>query len=72
MKKEVAVIGAGAAGLAALRSLLQYKDVLNVTAYEISNTVGGLWVNRDPCKRTSMYDNLRYVTLMMCKRRSQR
>lgn len=59
MKKEVAIIGAGAAGLAAMRSLLKYENELNVTAFEISNVVGGLWVNRNPCRRNSMYDTLR-------------
>jgi len=56
--KEVVVIGAGASGLAAIRSLLKYKDKVNITAYEVSDRVGGLWVNRDPYKTSPMYDGL--------------
>jgi len=57
--KEVVVIGAGPAGLATIKSLSEYKDELNITAYEISNRVGGIWVNRDSHRQTPMYDTLR-------------
>lgn len=57
--KRVVVIGAGAAGLAALRSLGKYKDVLQYVAYETSDRVGGTWIVNDPFKPTSMYNHLR-------------
>ncbi|EDV25656.1 uncharacterized protein TRIADDRAFT_24469 [Trichoplax adhaerens] len=47
MKKiRVAVIGAGAAGLAALRQLSKY-DVFQPVAYEIERQVGGTWIYKD-------------------------
>ncbi|KAF6035988.1 hypothetical protein EB796_005703 [Bugula neritina] len=57
--KEVVIIGAGPSGLAAIRSLSKYKDEVKITAYEVSDRVGGVWVNRDPYKNSPMYDNLR-------------
>jgi len=40
---RVAVIGAGVAGLQAIRSLQAQHDHLQVTAFEAGPTVGGLW-----------------------------
>lgn len=57
--KNVLVIGAGAAGIAALRSLAKHQDKLRFTAYETSDRVGGTWIHNDRYKPTSMYDNLR-------------
>ncbi|KAF6021762.1 hypothetical protein EB796_019934 [Bugula neritina] len=57
--KEVVVIGAGPAGLSTIKSLSEYKDELNITAYEISDRIGGVWVNRDPYKHTATFDSLR-------------
>ena len=57
--KQVAVIGAGAAGLAALRSMGRFDDTLEYVAYETSDRVGGTWILNDPFKPTSMYNNLR-------------
>ena len=53
------VVGAGAGGLAALRSLSRQADSLSFVAYEQSDRVGGTWIYNDPHKPTSMYDNLR-------------
>ena len=52
-------MGAGPAGLAAMRSLIECGDKVSFTTYEQSNVLGGLWVNRDPYKRSSIYDTLR-------------
>ena len=45
MKSKVAVIGAGAAGLAACRRLTQDGHI--VTCFEKSVTVGGCWAPSD-------------------------
>jgi len=59
MTKRVAVIGAGAAGLSALRSLAKCRScLLNFVAFETSDRVGGTWIHNDPFKATSMYDRL--------------
>ncbi|XP_067937377.1 uncharacterized protein [Watersipora subatra] len=57
--KRVVVIGAGAAGLAALRSLVSDSNKLHYVAYERSDKVGGTWILDDPYKPTSMYNQLR-------------
>lgn len=57
--KRVAVIGAGAAGLAALRILSKHITKLSFVAFEKSDRVGGTWVHNDQYKPTSMYDNMR-------------
>ena len=44
MAIRVAVIGAGASGLAALHRLTAETDNLHVTAFERSAEVGGVWV----------------------------
>lgn len=56
--KRVAVIGAGAAGLSALKSLSSHFDKLSFVAFEQSDRVGGTWIHNDKYKPTSMYDNL--------------
>ena len=58
---RVMVVGAGAGGLAALRSLSRQADRLSFVAYEQSDRVGGTWIHNDPHKPTSMYDNLRWA-----------
>ena len=65
---NVCVIGAGAAGLCAVRHLAAYPDVFNVKAYEQSSVVGGTWVYQEKTGvdenglpiHSSMYRNLRY------------
>lgn len=42
---KVAIIGAGAAGLAAARRALQYH--VDITVFEMTNEIGGLWVYRE-------------------------
>lgn len=41
MTKTVCIIGAGASGLTAIKSSIEYN--LNVTCYESSNVLGGIW-----------------------------
>ncbi|KAI8602563.1 flavin monooxygenase-like protein [Dissophora ornata] len=42
-KKKVAVIGAGASGLAALKECLDEKELLDVVGFEQEKHLGGLW-----------------------------
>ncbi|KAG0235846.1 hypothetical protein BGW41_000638 [Actinomortierella wolfii] len=42
-KKRVAVIGAGASGLAAIKECLDAKDHIDVVCFEAEPKVGGLW-----------------------------
>ena len=56
------VVGAGAGGLAALRSLSRQADRLSFVAYGQSDRVGGTWIYNDPHKPTSMYTFYIYVT----------
>lgn len=64
---RVAVIGAGAAGLVALRHLAAHPDVFVPVAYEMTNNVSGTWVYTDKTGNdehglpihSSMYKNLR-------------
>jgi len=58
-KKRVCIIGAGPAGLAALRHVLQSPN-LTGKLFEASNTIGGIWAYSD---MTPMYKNLRYGCL---------
>jgi len=44
---DVAVIGAGAAGLCCARHLSCYPDVFRVSVYEKTDQVGGTWVYSD-------------------------
>ena len=44
---DVAVIGAGAAGLCCARHLSRYPDVFRVSVYEKTDQVGGTWVYSD-------------------------
>ena len=43
-QSSVCVVGAGPAGLAAMRSLIECGDKVSITTYEQSNVLGGLWV----------------------------
>ncbi len=61
---DVAVIGAGASGLAALRHLARKPKIFKPVAFEHSSVVGGLWVYREKQLKgayghTSIYQNLR-------------
>jgi len=47
VKLKVAVIGAGAAGLVALRHLRERLDTFQPVAYEQTPHVGGTWVYTD-------------------------
>lgn len=65
-KIKVCVIGAGAAGLCALRHLAA-NTIFEVTAYEQTNDIGGTWVYKEQVGldenglsiHSSMYQNLR-------------
>ena len=65
---RVAVIGAGAAGLAALRLLRSQPNIYEVTAFEQTGCVGGTWVYTDRVGtdenglpiHASMYKDMRY------------
>ena len=64
---QVAVIGAGAAGLCALRHLCARPDVFSPVAYEMHDELGGTWVynlqvgldDKGRPIHSSMYKNLR-------------
>ena len=64
---RVCVIGAGAAGLAALRHLVHRSHLFQAVAYEQSSAVGGTWVYTDMIEEnnngvpihSSMYKNLK-------------
>ena len=47
MKKRVAVIGAGASGLAALRHMSEKPEAFDPVAFEQSDVIGGTWVYSD-------------------------
>lgn len=76
------MIGAGAAGLAALRQCTSgtYDD--QVVCYEKTDKMGGIWVYREETGsdryglpiHTSMYKSLRYVTLddLIVRRKTER
>ena len=64
---NICVIGAGAAGLCALRHLSVYPDLFKVRGFEQANLVGGTWVYDEKTGidsnglpiHSSMYRNLR-------------
>ena len=66
---KVAVIGAGAAGLSALRHLAKNPHIYQPVAFEQAFTVGGTWVYTERTSKdeyglpihASMYQNLRLV-----------
>lgn len=68
-KKSVAVIGCGAAGLAALRHFSDMGSQFTCVSYEQTDSVGGTWVYTDNVGKdkyglpvhSSMYKSLRYV-----------
>lgn len=57
--KEVVVIGAGPAGLAALRSLAKCEDKVKITAYDSNGGVGGQWINRYSHQHRAAYDQFK-------------
>lgn len=67
-KIKVCVIGAGAAGLCALRHLAA-NTIFEVRAYEQTNDIGGTWVYKEQVGldenglpiHSSMYQNLRFI-----------
>ena len=67
MVTHVAVIGAGPAGLVALRHLTSEPDKFSVVGFEQCHSVGGTWVYTDNVGadsygnpvHSSMYKNLR-------------
>lgn len=67
-KKSVAIIGCGAAGLAALRHFSAEGSAFTCVAYEQTDSVGGTWVYTDQVGidkyglpvHSSMYKSLRY------------
>lgn len=66
---KIAVIGAGSAGLAALRHCTSGTYDIQVVCYEKTDQLGGTWVYREETGldqyglpiHTSMYNNLRQV-----------
>jgi len=68
---KIAVIGAGAAGLAALRHCVSSTYDDQVLCYEKTDQIGGTWVYRKETGsdryglpiHTSMYKSLRYIPL---------
>lgn len=66
---NIAVIGAGTAGLCAAKTALQHG--CEVTVFELSKQVGGTWVYSDQTGKdeygldihTSMYQGLQYVPI---------
>jgi len=69
ISKTVCIIGAGAAGLAAIRNINASKS-LTGTVFESSGDIGGIWnytegtfTNNDDCGspvQSPMYEGLRY------------
>ena len=75
MKKRVLVIGAGAAGLIAIKEFGSFPDVFDVVCMESLSVVGGLWnyseVITDPnhptgSDYTAVYKNLRWTLNQDC------
>jgi dimethylaniline monooxygenase (N-oxide forming) len=60
MRKTVAIIGAGAAGLCAAKHMLEAD--YDVTVYEIGSKVGGMWVYQNDNNRSSAYKTLHINT----------
>lgn len=66
-KIKVCVIGAGAAGLCAVKHLAA-NTIFEITAYEQTNDIGGTWVYKEQVGldenglpiHSSMYQNLRF------------
>ncbi|KAK3846159.1 MAG: flavin monooxygenase-like protein [Linnemannia gamsii] len=59
-KKRVAVIGAGASGLTAIKECLNEKDLVDVVAFEQESYLGGLWryvevTEENPNPHSSVY-----------------
>ena len=73
--QQVAVIGAGGAGLGALRHLAEHP-ALSVVAYELTSQIGGTWVYTDKIGKdehgipihSSMYENMRSVRFHLLNR----
>lgn len=57
---DIAVVGAGAAGLAAAKALLE--EGLTVTVFELGDRPGGLWVQDNPSGLSPAYDSLHLNT----------
>jgi len=70
---KIAVIGAGAAGLAAVRHCVSSTYDDQVLCYEKTDQIGGTWVYRKETGsdryglpiHTSMYKSLRYIPLQI-------
>ena len=70
--KRVAVIGAGAAGLCAVRHLKARPELFDPVCFELSSRIGGTWVYTEKTGldengipiQSSMYKNLRSVCNM--------
>lgn len=67
-KQRVCVVGAGMAGLAAIKLLRDHSHDFDAIAFEKNSDVGGLWIYTDSTDvdehglpvHSSMYKNLRY------------
>ncbi len=60
MRKSVAIVGAGAAGLCGAKHMLEAG--CDVTLYEIGSRVGGMWVYRNDNNLSSAYKTLHINT----------
>lgn len=66
---KVAVIGAGPAGLCALRHMLgsSYNGILSPIAFERNARIGGVWLYTNDTNKvplhSAVYDNMRWVGL---------
>lgn len=68
-KAKVCIIGAGAAGLCAIRNFARHLDKFDIEAFEKTNSVGGTWVYNEKREKdefglpihSSMYAQLRWV-----------
>jgi dimethylaniline monooxygenase (N-oxide forming) len=60
MRKQIAVIGAGAAGLCGAKHMLEAG--FDVTVYEIGSKVGGMWVYNNDNNLSSAYKTLHINT----------
>lgn len=67
------MVGAGAAGLCAIKYFISKPQLFNVTAFELTQSVGGTWnyTEQTGCDQngipihSSMYKNLKFVIIFL-------